>query len=31
MKSTPARVWMADEKDTNKMHLIDLEEDNEPS
>jgi len=31
MKSTPARVWMSDEKDTNKMHLIDLEEDNEAS
>jgi hypothetical protein len=31
MKSTPARVWMTDEKDTNKMHLVNLEDINHGS
>ena len=29
MKSTPARVWMTDEKDTNKMNLVNLEDTDE--
>ena len=29
MKSTPAKVWMVDKKDTDKMNLIDLEDTDE--